>query len=174
LDEAMSSLIDARVTLLNVGRALSSSARLCGETRQILTDSCGKMSAFLYKVIWDFGVHYRDVADRQRVYDGLVEASSQNATADSPFDLPPNEAWALIKGLKAYELLSVDRRGDPILKRRGLEEPPSEYNCQFLDPLDAASAVLRSEIQSPKVCPREPVETKPAALASTRKGAAAQ
>jgi hypothetical protein len=174
LDEAMSSLIDARVTLLNVGRALSSSARLCDDTFRVLTDSCGKMSGFLYEVIRGFGVHYRDVADRQRVYHGLVEASSRNATADSPFDLPPNEAWAVIEGLTAYKLLSVDDCDHPILKRRRLEEPPSEYKRRFLDPLDAASAVLRSEILNPTLCPREPVDTKPAASASARNDAAAR
>ena len=171
LEEAMSSLIDARVTLLNVGRAISSSARLCDDTLEVLKDSCGKMSAFLYEVVRGFGVHYRDVADRQRVYDGLVEATSQKANADSPFDLPPNEAWALIKRLKAYKRLSVDDCGDPILKRRGLEEPPSEYKSQFLDPLDEASAALRSEILSPNLCPRQPAETKPAAAAPTSKDA---
>jgi hypothetical protein len=134
--EEMRGMIDARVQLRNVVRALERRAEgLTEETRVEVTRRVeNKMEKYIETLTCEFRDSYKELSDAQRGYearaDAMVTAFAEGRAFHEPPTLPPF-VWERITKLPAL----ADFIGDGTLYREGFE-----------DPLDAASELLRAEL----------------------------
>jgi quinol monooxygenase YgiN len=134
----MRDLIDARVTLINVARALHTSADgIHEDLRAPLRHAVDCMSGFLGDVIDEFRHSYKPIADMQRVYEADMTAHTDTAPSERDTEPPANPAWNRIRGLNMYSTLIRS----PIDSR-----PPPAYQLRFIEPLDYASSTLRDQL----------------------------
>lgn len=131
----MRDLIDARVKLRNVARALMGGAPgLSPEASAALGVDVRRMERYLETLLEEFSDRYRGISELQGAYEKRVEARN-GAFATSGDDEPgqiQNLPWRRIVAL-------------PLL-RDFLEQTPGLYSSDFEAPLDDASAVLRGEL----------------------------
>lgn len=131
----MRDLIDARVKLRNVARALiGGAAGISREASATLRRDVNRMEQYLERLLEEFSDRYRGISELQSAYEKRVEARNK-AFATSGDDEPgesPNLPWRRIVDL-------------PLL-RDFLEQKRGLYFSDFEAPLDNASAVLRVEL----------------------------
>ena len=134
-NEEMLGLIDARVQLRNVTRALERRAEGVDETtRTEVTRLVKEMEKYLETLTSEFRDNYKPLSDKQRGYEAraesMVKAFAESKTETEPPALP-DVVW---KSISSLPLLK-----DFIAKR-------GTYNADFEDPLDDASELLRREL----------------------------
>jgi hypothetical protein len=136
--EEMRGLIDARVQLQNVARALDTGTTgIADDRRSTITESVAAMEAYLGRLTDEFRTKYKEISDAQSVYQARVanELSSlakDEGSADGPTGLPPNTPWRKIEELSELK---------DMISGEG-------YSSQFVTPLDDASRALREELRS--------------------------
>lgn len=130
----MRALIEARVVLFNVYRALKERADgVSDDTRASVSAAATRMGGYLGALIDEFRDRYKPLADSQRSYEKRATALAESfgKAADSQ---PPNLPTFVWEGLG-----QLPRLGD-------LLDGGSGYSDEFLGPLDDATAALRTEL----------------------------
>ena len=132
--EEMRDLIEARVQLLNVIRALKSHAEGVREvTRGEGVQLVGKMEEYLESLTTEFRDNYKELSDRQRGYEAraevMVEAFAKEERGEPP--AMPAFVWTSISRMKMLSDLIADGPA---------------YTEEFEKPLDTASERLREEL----------------------------
>lgn len=135
--QEMRDLIDARVTLRNVIRALDRRADVSSEDFRIeINGFVNTMEKYLGELTDEFKVKYKGLSNEQRVYEEEVKAKLKEAgklaTADQVF--PKEAVWKELQ--KLDKLMGLIKDG---------EESP--YRANFESPLDKASGLLREELR---------------------------
>jgi len=129
----MRDLIDSAVQLRNVVRALDQTGDLLEDHRTALRGGVASMETYLNKLTDEFTASYKAIADRQRIYEAAF-----NQLLEKPDVQPPhNSPWDSLKNLpKLKEFLggSDSAKDSPV------------YTRDFLNPLDLATWILRSEL----------------------------
>ena len=133
--EEMRDLIEARVQLRNVVRALERRAEgIDGIVREKVTCHVKKMEKYLETLTTEFREHYKPLSDKQRGYearaDALVKAFAESKLDGEPPELP-EFVW--------NEITKLDHLSDFI-------KDGTRYEERFEKPLDDASALLRTEL----------------------------
>jgi hypothetical protein len=129
----MRDLIDAAVKLRNVARALDTATSGISEAnRAQLHSDVKSMETYLNRLVEEFKLSYKTISDEQRIYEKTFDRLLEAELTDRRPSAPPNEPWAAIEDLEALEEFRSN-------------EPPS-YKAEFVDALDHASAILRSEV----------------------------
>ena len=133
--EEMRDLIEARVQLRNVTRALERRAEGIDETiRDEVTRRVKEMETYLKTLTTEFRENYKPLSDKQRGYEARADAMVK-AFAESKSDVDPPElpefVWTEIS--KLNELADFIKDG-------------TRYEKNFEEPLDKASALLRTEL----------------------------
>jgi hypothetical protein len=134
--EEMRDLIDSRVQLKNVQRALEGRTEgMTKDTREKVQTTVKAMEKYLDELIVEFQREYKRLSDGQRAHEEYV-AASLKAWARDGSGAPPTFATRVWDELKNLEGV------------RGFigEEKGSAYETNFLIPLDAASNILRDEL----------------------------
>jgi hypothetical protein len=168
----MRDLIDARVQLLNVVRATDSETSGIGEVVHDLRRAVRAMERYLEGLTDEFQDKYKGISDKQRIQEarvtGRLKALEKDPGAPDPYEeiADGNEAWKEItERLQAVSAFMEDRgseteaplsEGQPILL-----ETPHPYTKEFVDPLDLASWLLRSELKKPGKTQRAKIPKKP-------------
>lgn len=134
--EEMRGLIDARVQLRNVIRALERRADGIKEEARIEVTRRVKeqMEKYLETLTFEFRDNYKRLSDAQRGYEARADAMVKAFAAGSDLGQPPalpSFVWEQIARLPVL----ADFIGDGTLYRKGFEEP-----------LDDASELLRLEL----------------------------
>jgi methyl-accepting chemotaxis protein len=156
----MRDLIDARVQLRNVVRAID--AQTSGISPDIVGDlrrAVAEMELYIRRLTDEFQLDYKRISDKQKIHEarvtGRLKALEQDPDAADPYTAigEANEAWkemtAKLSAVKAF-MGESNKTGDavPGAAADPLVEPPT-YKEAFEDPLDLASWLLRSELQKP-------------------------
>jgi hypothetical protein len=133
--EEMRGLIEARVKLRNVVRALERRADgVTEETRNKVTAKVQQMEAYLTRLVEEFTQEYKSLSDKQRGYEErsrvLLKSFAERKSDEEPPTLPAF-VWESIA--KLPEL-------------RGFIERERTYEERFDAPLDEASQYLRDEL----------------------------
>jgi hypothetical protein len=152
----MRDLIEARVTLKNVLRALHGPAEGMSETtRQQVVGHIESMETYLETLTTEFADKYKSLSDRQRIYEAQITArlKEQGDLAKHETVFAGDNVWDVLKEL-------------PGIKGLMDETDTSLYKVQFEKPLDGASACLREELR--KTLSGESVATKAVTATGTR------
>jgi hypothetical protein len=133
--EEMRDLIEARVQLRNVTRALERRTEgideeACGE----ITRRVRQMEAYLATLTTEFRDNYKTLSDQQRGYEERTEAMLKGFAQSQGTDTPPNLPRFVWDSLAQLKNLS-DFIGEA-----------KAYKEEFEDPLDDASGWLRKEL----------------------------
>jgi hypothetical protein len=133
--DEMRDLIEERVRLLNVVRALQKRADgFADRVRAELEQDVRQMEGFIERLTTEFRDEYREISLAQEAYEAAKKKALDAVTPEDP-RFPPalrNEPWERILALPyAAEFL------DPAA---------AEYRERFVAPLDHASHVLREEL----------------------------
>ena len=133
--EEMRDLIEARVQLRNVVRALERRAEGLDETvRAEVTRRVKEMEKYLETLTTEFRENYKPLSDKQRGYearaDALVKAFAESRSDGEPPELP-EFVW--------NEIAKLDQLSDFI-------KDGTRYEKNFEKPLDDASELLRTEL----------------------------
>jgi len=140
--DEMRGFIEARVKLQNVERALRTDER----RTPILSarDEVAQMADYLRALLQEFEDEYKAISILQSVFEAKLKRALEPTPPrePSPEALPPNEPWeALVRLRRLTEFLK------PVARDASDKTPATEYETQFLTPLDDASAVLREALQ---------------------------
>lgn len=133
--EEMLELIEARVQLRNVTRALERRSEGVDErTRKEVTDRVKEMEKYLETLTSEFRDNYKPLSDKQRGYEAraesMVKAFAEAKTESEPPELP-GVVWNSISSLPVLS----DFTGEG-----------NSYKANFEDPLDKSSELLRTEL----------------------------
>lgn len=131
----MRDLIDARVKLRNVGRALMGGADgLSAEAATTLSEQVDSMERYLESLLKEFSTRYGRISEMQRAHESRVDARVKAFASSEDRELKEieNLPWQRITAL-------------PLL-HDFLDEEATYYSAAFEEPLDRASAVLREEL----------------------------
>jgi hypothetical protein len=143
----MRDLIEARVKLLNVIRALDGDAR--SEALGAIKPAVVSMAEYLRSIVEEFQVNYRDISESQARFQARVKTVERKLEGDDASDakFPENEPWLKLGKLNALQgLLGV--RTDPQLVQAILAPPTSQtYQVAFVEKLDDVSSVLRTRLR---------------------------
>ena len=139
--EQMCELIEARVKLLNVVRAVNiqSIAQTGGEWGALDTHVT-QMDHYLESLIRDYQQYYKTISEAQCTYEAKMKAYVEQLAKGqvSTQSQPDNQPWAVI-----CELASMQDFLD--LKHIGVEK--TNYHQQFVAPLDQASKLLIHQLR---------------------------
>ena len=133
----MRNLIDARVKLKNVRRAVESTPRALHDDRAgTIRTSVGTMDDYLDWLGEEFEQQYREISEAQTIYEARREKGIEAMTVDGPEPSVENAPWSMIESLE---------RASAFL---GFCEAPAghDYREQFRAPLNEASVALREEL----------------------------
>ena len=134
--DELRALIEARVVLLNVERALKDrSDGVSKPTQASVTTAARSMGNYLGGLIDEFRHCYKPLADAQRGYEARAAALSKlfgEADKAEPPELP-TFVWDRLGELPRLRVLLADQDG-------------SAYSSDFIEPLDNATAALRAEL----------------------------
>ena len=139
--EEMRDLIDARVTLRNVDRALHLSVDgVRADTRKAVRKKVRKMKAYLTGLTDEFRNKYKPLSEHQRIYEARVrnalKSPSEKTGRDQVFP-EEHEVWqSMLKLEKLSEFLGDEANRSPV------------YESEFEKPLDKASKKLRDELRA--------------------------
>jgi len=132
--EEMRGMIQARVRLRNVTRALERRAEgLNQETRTEVTDYVYAMERYLELLSLEFRDNYKELSDKQRGYEQRAEVMLKQYAHAASTDAPPPLPEFVWKSLSQLQMLA-DFIGEG-----------SQYKQSFEKPLDEASELLRNE-----------------------------
>ena len=137
--EEMLNLIEARVALKNVKRALETDERK-EPIASVLAHVEG-MENYLSQLLREYEEQYKDVSLMQSIFEAqMKKALDPPPASDAIGGLPQNVPWQRISSLPQLKdfLAVVDRAGTPA----------SRYRKEFLDSLDRASEILRAALAS--------------------------
>jgi hypothetical protein len=143
----MRDLIDARVQLRNVIRALDreTSAIRQPELEQIQL-VVSAMEAYLAKLTNAFEKHYRMASVKQKTYETKVDRIVKEKDADPCLiEAIENEAWKVILDMPETKGFLGNKITDEIKSASGNED--LEYTQRFERPLDLGTWILRDELQ---------------------------
>jgi hypothetical protein len=130
----MRDMIEARVQLRNVTRALERRAEGVGdEVRRTVTDHVSQMETYLDRLTTEFRDNYKTLSDEQRGYEERAKAMLKIYADDSTGAEPPH-----LPGFVWDRLSSLPVLKDFIGEGQG-------YQSEFVAPLDNASESLRNE-----------------------------
>jgi hypothetical protein len=132
--DEMCALIDARVTLLNVVRALKRRADgLAEPVRGALERDVRRMERFIERLTAEFRENYARISTAQAAYEAAVKRSLDRTEPAAPRPpAVPNEPWQLVCDLRHA--------------RKFIDPNEPTYGACFVAPLDHASLVLREEL----------------------------
>ena len=135
--DEMRDLIQARVTLRNVIRALDRRTEGLSEgVRITVSDYVADMERYLEKLTSEFQEYYKPIANLQRVYETNVaarlSAAGDHASVDRVFEA--ETVWEQMNKLEQLNGLINDAETSP-------------YRQEFEMPLDQVSGVLREELR---------------------------
>jgi len=133
----MRNLIEARVKLKNIRRAVESTpGALEDDADETIRTSVGTMDDYLDWLGEEFEQQYREISEAQTIYEARREKAIEALTVDGEMSRVENAPWRMIESLE---------RARTFL---GLREAPAEhaYATQFRAPLDEASAALRAQL----------------------------
>ena len=131
--DEMRNLIEARVQLRNVTRALERRAEgITDDTGEKITQLVSQMERYLETLTCEFRDNYKPLSDKQRSYEERTNAMLKDF-AEKGGDLPtlPGFVWD--------SLAHLERLSDFIGEAK-------EYKAHFETPLDNASQLLRNEL----------------------------
>jgi uncharacterized protein YeeX (DUF496 family) len=145
--EEMRDLIEARVKLLNIVRAVRF-PRVSGIEDEKsenewnkLTENVDSMATYLETLIDDFQRKNKELSETQRKYEATIKAYVEKTEKDSSLALksPDNEPWAKICELESMkDFLKPEKSG---------ATEGTNYQKQFLSQLDKASKLLREQLR---------------------------
>jgi hypothetical protein len=141
--DEMRNLIEARVKLLNVVRALKFDER--GVSIGTVGTEVARMEQYLKSLIGEFEKQYKDISRLQSVYEARMKKAVQQADSIAQKDpeLPRNEPWEAIAALPfVSDFIALP--DDAGASRPGVD---TDYNRDFLAPLDGASSELRTALR---------------------------
>lgn len=128
--DEMRDLIDARVQLKNVARALEAgTSGISPDRERAIISAVEAMELYLAGLTNEFSSRYKGISNAQRVYE--ARAKRVLDTGSDPMTLPDNEPWEEIQGLKELSLFIAERG----------------YAARFVSHLDTASRQLREELR---------------------------
>jgi hypothetical protein len=135
--DEMRDLIQARVTLRNVIRALDHRTEgLEAHVREVASAQVKMMECYLESLTSEFRNSYKGIANHQRVYEANVEArlkaGNGNANVNRVFET--EDAWQELRKLPHLQGLIDDAESSP-------------YRTKFETPLDEVSRILREELR---------------------------
>lgn len=137
--EEMRHLIEARIKLLNVVRALKFDER--GVPLNSISIEVESMERYLKTLIVEFEEKYKEISQLQSLYEVRIKHAFEKIASapDAPVLPPANLPWESIAKLKAVAdfIASAEQSDAKSTSANG------EYGRQFLVPLDNASAKLR-------------------------------
>jgi hypothetical protein len=138
----MRDLIDARVRLKNVVRALEPN-----EIKQLaaLKRYVKAMETYLQRLTDEFAASYKPISDEQLVYEARKKKALDRMQADGPAPVVENAPWRQIAQLPHLSRFIGDEptaAGDAAGRDHALA---GDYQ-EFTDPLDRASEILRREL----------------------------
>ncbi len=146
--EEMRDLIQSRVQLLNVIRALDNqTAGLKEKDAQTIRQSVQNMSSYLTKLTDEFRDKYKPIADMQRAYEANIDAKLKAQGVDAlevGSEGFTNEAWQAIRVLP--EIIDFLGLSNDDLSQPGA--PETRYERVFVHALDEASKCLRRELKA--------------------------
>ena len=133
--EEMRGMIEARVQLRNVARALERKAEGMEDTvRDGVVKHVERMESYLETLTSEFRDNYKPLSDQQRAYEERskkILARFADSEADTPPPDLPGFVWESISRLECF----ADFTGEG-----------SRYKPEFEAPLDDASELLRTEL----------------------------
>jgi hypothetical protein len=136
----MLGLIEARVKLQNVERALRTDER-SGPIRRIHNNVEG-MEQYMRALIDEYEEEYKMVSLAQNIYEAQMKRALEATPRDYLMEgLPRNAPWERLEGLPRLKDLLL-----PLTASEGLA-PKSEYERDFLGSLDVASEKLRKALE---------------------------
>ena len=155
--EEMRDLIEARVKLLNVKRALMKGDSGLKKENEIV-ERVDEMQKHLKKLTDEFKENYRPIAILQEQFESKRDKWLENPNFDKDTEnnnWPENLAWEELKRLpelRDFIGLSPDEtnHGSGQEKPRSVAQD-SDYIQKFRDPLDRASELLSNELRNPEV-----------------------
>jgi hypothetical protein len=141
--DEMRDLIDARVQLLNVERALKAgTSGISAEREEGVRSAVDSMEQYLARLTDEFHLEYKEISDEQRVHEARIKKLLDSV--DDSTRLPENKPWDAIRRLDGLSDF-IDGPG---------------YRASFVDPLDNASRLLREELQELLAVTRPPGPTR--------------
>lgn len=139
--DEMRNLIQARVRLLQVLRALKFDARR--RSAEAVLTAVKDMEDYLKKLVDEFEANYKDISREQSVYEAQMKSVLAKASTGS-VDLPLNTPWDQIVALpQIADLLQPLQESET-----GATVGQSAYCRQFLNQLDDASLRLRDALEA--------------------------
>jgi hypothetical protein len=133
--EEMRALIEARVQLRNVTRALERRAEgIDEEAREEITRQVRQMEAYLETLTTEFRDNYKTLSDKQRGYEERAEVMLKRFAQTQGPEIPPD-----LPSFVWDSLASLDHLSDFIGEAKA-------YKKDFEGPLDDASEWLRKEL----------------------------
>jgi hypothetical protein len=129
--DEMRDLIDSRVQLRNVIRALDNGSGIHPDRLPDVRRAVARMERYLATLTDEFRARYKPIADAQRDYEAEVKLALAGEHAQARY--VHNDAWDELERL-------------PCL-REFLDAQPGGYEADFEDPLDLASWLLRAELK---------------------------
>jgi len=133
--DEMRDLIDSAVQLRNVVRALDQTSDILERHRPALKSGVESMERYLNSLTDEFTTAYKTIADDQRMYEAAFDRLLEKP--DIAAKPPHNSPW---DGLRKLPNLTEFLGGSDAAK-----ESPT-YTSNFLNPLDLATWILRSEL----------------------------
>jgi hypothetical protein len=132
--DEMRNLIEARVQLRNVTRALERPAEgIIDDTREKITRLVGQMETYLETLTCEFRDNYKPLSDKQRSYEERTKVVLKDF-AEKDGDVIPT-----LPGFVWDSIAHLERLSDFIGEA-------NEYKAHFETPLDDASETLRKEL----------------------------
>jgi hypothetical protein len=146
--EQMRDLIEARVKLLNVIRALEQDQDALKRWGQLQGDvRC--MKDYLTWLIEAFQREYKVIADLQRLHEARVNATLELLKNDPKGEVQPleNKPWKELCKLKEVrDFIGANSCQDGQSPEPGGYPSPSDYDSKFLKCIDKATGILREEL----------------------------
>jgi hypothetical protein len=156
----MRDLIDARVQLRNVVRAIDT--QTSGISADIVDDlrrAVDEMEGYLGELTDEFQLHYKQFSDMQKIHEarvtGRLKVLENDPGAPDPYGeiADKNEAWkqitANLPAIKNFIGDWSETETSSPERTQKLPGKPSSYTKAFEDPLDLASWLLRRELRKP-------------------------
>ena len=143
----MRNLIDARVQLKNVERALETTSELRPNVLPRLRDAVDSMKRYLEWLNDEFESQYKSISNEQRVYEARIEKELKEIGLEGKppaFDNQPWERILKLPRLSRFIELFPDGTGS----MTGEDGSDLQYKRNFIDELDEACRILRDELHA--------------------------
>lgn len=139
----MRDVIDARVQLRNVVRAIGNGIGIQPDVRCDVRKAVERMERYLASLTDEFQVRYKAIADKQAEYEAIKKKALGSERPALPRE--PNRAWEELRTFEKLQEFLGERQNEPDRTRQGGQE--LTYRADFEAPLDLASWLLRGELR---------------------------